>query len=140
VKTLVIDASVAAKWLFPEERSAAARRLLSPKCRLIAPDLIYAEVGNVIWKRVRRRELSPEEGPAILGDFLRFPLEILPSATFLPSALELAIVTGRTVYDCLYLALAIIERSTLVTADERFTKALSQFPIAKHVRMLGTSK
>ncbi|MEK6604283.1 MAG: type II toxin-antitoxin system VapC family toxin, partial [Nitrospirota bacterium] len=54
---LVVDASVAVKWLVPEIHADAARRILSPNNELLAPDLIWAEVGNVIWKKWRCGEV-----------------------------------------------------------------------------------
>jgi predicted nucleic acid-binding protein len=44
----VVDASVAAKWLAPEEDSAQALKYLNAE--LLAPDLLFAEVANILWK------------------------------------------------------------------------------------------
>jgi predicted nucleic acid-binding protein len=136
MKTMVVDASVAAKWFFPEEHSEAALRLLSGRRRLIAPDLLVAEFGNLTWKRVRRRELTQEDAALLILDFLRLPLMFISSGPLLPSALEIALDTGRTVYDCLYLALAHHQDAVLITADERFANALVNTPLAKHIRLI----
>jgi predicted nucleic acid-binding protein len=48
---LVVDASVAAKWLVPEALSDAAVGLLNPDNELVVPDLFWAEVGNTLWKK-----------------------------------------------------------------------------------------
>ena len=135
--TLVVDASVAAKWFFEEDHSDAAIRLISPRRRLLAPDLIWAEVGNVIWKRARRNEITEDDARGIIADLLRMPLEITSTATHLPLAIELAMSTGRTVYDSLYLALAIERRCRLITADDRLLKSLAATPLARHIRSLG---
>ena len=140
MKTLIIDASVAAKWFFPEDLSSAALRLFSPRRRLFAPDLIWSEVANVVWKRVKRKDVSADEGRNILEDFLRTPLEIIPSSPLLLVAYELATATGRTVYDCLYLSLAVSRNCVLVTADRRFFQAVSRTSLRKHVRLLGIAK
>jgi predicted nucleic acid-binding protein len=132
--TLAVDASVVAKWFFPEEHSSAARRLLSARRTLLAPDLIWSEVGNVVWKRVRRGELTPGEAAELIADLIRMPLRIAPTQGLAAPALELAIASDRTVYDCTYLALAIHRRCRLATADERFVRALARTPLAKHVR------
>src|SRR3954447_22265395 len=131
---LVIDASVVAKWFFPEEYSTESRRLLSPRRTLLAPDLIWSEVGNVAWKRVRRGEMSAEESTQFIADLIRLPLDTIPTQTLLAPALELAIATDRTVYDCMYLALAMDRKCRFVTANERFVNALSSTPLAKLVR------
>jgi predicted nucleic acid-binding protein len=137
VKPVVVDASVAAKWFFEEDQSAAARRLFSSRRTLIAPDLLGVELANVIWKRVQREELDADAATEILADFQRLAVEIAPSAPHLPAALELAIITGRTVYDCLYLSLAIAQRTQVVTADKRFVAALAGSSFSKHIRLLG---
>jgi predicted nucleic acid-binding protein len=58
VSRYVVDASVAVKWYLPEPESDAAGRLLDPEHDLIAPDLLFAEVGNALWKRWRRGEIG----------------------------------------------------------------------------------
>jgi predicted nucleic acid-binding protein len=130
----VVDASVVAKWFFPEEHSAASRRLLSSRHTLLAPDLVWSEVGNIAWKRARRGEMKPDEAAQFIADVIRLPLDIVPSQTLVAPALELAIATGRTVYDCVYLAAAMDRKCRLVTADERFVNSLFSTPFASHVR------
>ena len=49
---IVLDASVAVKWVLREEHGATARRVLATS-ELLAP-LLWAEVGNTLWKRHRR--------------------------------------------------------------------------------------
>ncbi len=55
---LVIDASVAVKWLHPEEDSGQATSLIEADYELFVPDLLISEIGNVLWKRSRRDNLS----------------------------------------------------------------------------------
>lgn len=131
---LVVDASVVAKWFFPEEHSSESRRLLSPRHTLLAPDLIWSEAGNIAWKRVRRGEMKADEAAEFIADLIRLPLGVVPTQGLLAPALELAIATDRTVYDCMYLAMAIDRKCRLVTADERFVNALAATPFAKHIR------
>jgi predicted nucleic acid-binding protein len=134
----VVDASVAAKWFFPEIHSDKSRRLLVPRHKLIAPDLIWSEFGNIAWKRVRRGEITIDQAAEIIADFIRMPLDIVPTQSLLGAALELAVATDRTVYDCLYLALAIDRKRRLVTADDRFLNSLATTPFAKRVRHITT--
>jgi predicted nucleic acid-binding protein len=131
---LVVDASVVAKWFFPEQFSAESRHLLSPRRTLLAPDLIWSEVGSIAWKRVRRGEINGDEAAQLIAELSRMPLSTTPTQRLLAPALELAIATDRTVYDCTYLALAIDRKCRFVTADERLVNALSSTPFAKHVR------
>ncbi len=95
------------------------------------------EFGNIVWKRARRSEISPDEAAAIMADFLRMPLVIVPSRTVLNVALDLALATRRTVYDCIYIALAIDRGCRMLTGDEKLANALRGGPYAKHVKSLG---
>ena len=73
---VVVDASVAIKWFVPEVHAEAARRLLREGMTLLAPDLIWAEVANALWRKWREKELPAEAVQEILTDFRRFPLRI----------------------------------------------------------------
>jgi predicted nucleic acid-binding protein len=129
----VVDASVVAGAFFPDEHADACRSLLASGRTLHAPDLVYAETANVIWKRRRRGEIDEQEASALLADILALPLRIAPSGPLVEGALTLALRTDRTVYDCLYLAVALQEDVPMITCDERLVNALSGGPLAEHV-------
>lgn len=120
----VVDTSVAVKWFLPEVHSESASRLLQQDHQILAPDLIWAEFGNVLWKKWRRKEIDADIAEGILRDFRRFPLEIHGSERLLQLAWAIATEFERTVYDCLYLALAQRTGGILVTADSKFHNAL----------------
>jgi predicted nucleic acid-binding protein len=136
MKKLVVDASVAIKWFVPEVHSAAAARLLDPELILSAPDLIGPELGNTIWKKVRRQEITSAEAAEILIAFAGADVDIYPSDILLPSAFRLALALDRTVYDSLYLALAVAQDCALITADQRFHVSVRDSPLAKHIRWI----
>jgi predicted nucleic acid-binding protein len=136
MKPLVVDASVAAKWFLPEPDAPAALRLLDGRHRLAAPDLIRAEIGNLAWKLHTRGALAAQEASDMIEHFLSLPLEIHDSTYLLAPALEIAIATRRTVYDSLYLALALELDGTVVTADERWLNALANSPFLRFLRPL----
>ena len=55
--TVVVDSSVVIKWFVVEPYSVEAHYMLEeyqagPRT-LLAPDLLYAEVGNLVWKKHR---------------------------------------------------------------------------------------
>ena len=60
MKTLVIDASIAIKWVVEEDGTPLALALRQ-KAKLIAPDLLVPECANILWKKVQRNELVKEE-------------------------------------------------------------------------------
>jgi predicted nucleic acid-binding protein len=124
VSRIVLDASVAVKWVLREEHAASARQILST-AELLAPHLLWAEVGNILRKRHRRSESSVEEVRRMLGEIQRLPVMTFAHWPLLPAALDLAISLGQTVYDCLYLALAETRNTIMVTADRRFHVVVS---------------
>ncbi len=134
-----MDASVVIKWFVPEVHSDAARRLLNLPHEYVAPDLLFAETANVIWKKVRRGELTPEHGQRLVTDLCGIAVDAVPSRLLAEDAHALAAAMGRTVYDSLYLALAIRLKTRMITADERLASAIAAFPIAAaHVAVVQT--
>lgn len=134
---IVVDASVIIKLYFQEDDSLVAEQRLAQAEELLAPELIWIEIANAIWKRRRRGEISDAAASGILMQAMRLPLHIHPSADLLDDALRLAIGHDRTVYDSLYLALAVGTRSVMVTADRRLVRSLAGTPLAKHVAWIG---
>lgn len=137
--TLVVDASVAVKWILPEEGHEEALRIQEryqdEEIDLIAPHLVIAEIANVLWKRERRGDLNAWTAQHCFRQFLHDAPILLDSEKVSASALGLALAHGRPVYDCLYLAWALEQRCDLVTADERFFNALSAaFPCIRVLR------
>ena len=127
---LVVDASVAIKWLLPEIHAEAARRVLSEDFTLLAPDLIWAEVGNALWKQWRRGQMAGEVMQGLLQDFQRAPLEISSSGSLVTVACDLARRFERSFYDSLYLALARHRACPVVTADRKLFNSLKGDPHA----------
>lgn len=130
---LVIDSSVAVKWFVPELHSSEARRILdlyeTGMLSLLAPDLINAEVGNIVWKKHVFQGLAATDAQAIIDEFRKLNFVITPTANLLDEAYRIAVSTRRTVYDSLYLALSLRESCRFVTADEKFVNAVSSsFP------------
>ncbi|RCJ29232.1 twitching motility protein PilT [Nostoc minutum NIES-26] len=120
----VLDASIAIKWFIPEVYSDVARRLLASNHTFLVPDFFFAEVVNVLWKRVRRGEDTADNAKQTLADLNVVPVEVYLSQPLMPLALDIALKSDRAVYDSLYLALAITQQCQMVTADEKFYNAL----------------
>jgi predicted nucleic acid-binding protein len=120
----VVDASVAAKWLLPEQHTERAEILLERGTSLLAPDLLYAEVANVLWKRVVRGEVTEDVAADALSLLLRVDLAVTAAANLAPQAFAVACELRLTVYDSLYVALALESNTPLVTADRRLCNVL----------------
>jgi predicted nucleic acid-binding protein len=125
VKTLVIDASIAVKWVV-EEQGTPEALAVRQRAKLIAPELLVAECTNILWKKVQRGELLKEEALLAARLLQGAEIELLPTRSSLEAATRLAIELGHPAYDCLYLALAIEHDCRFVTADERFLRKLGQ--------------
>lgn len=137
MKPLVIDASIAIKWFIPEAGSDAAIQLLSKKHHLLAPDLIRAEVGNIVWKLHRRQFIKTDDVYHIVNDFLAMPIDIHDSELLISNAVEIAVETGTTVYDSLYFALAVEKGAVMVTADAKLATALKDTVWESFVQLMA---
>jgi predicted nucleic acid-binding protein len=135
----VIDASVAGKWLLPEADSDKAEAMLvrwqEGSVELLAPEIIYPEVANMLWKRTARGLLSGDEVHKLYARFVQIDIPLAPMMDLVGSALEVALEHGRSVYDALYVALSLGMGWDFVTADERLHNALgSWFPQVRLLR------
>jgi predicted nucleic acid-binding protein len=133
----VVDANVVAKWFVPERLSEEAVGLLDESHELATPDLMWPELGNVLWKKARAGQLTGRERARIVRALDQVPLTVFPSRLVLEGALEFAVATGRSVYDGVYVALAMVLECPLVTADERLVNALAPGPLGSYVVWLG---
>jgi predicted nucleic acid-binding protein len=129
----VVDSRVGIKWFVPEVHASDALRLRAPGPSLHTPAFFDVEMGNILWKKVQRTELTMAEDVEIVGKLPALPLSHHPMLPLIPRAFDLACETNRTVYDSLYLALAIQLDGRMATADQRLANALATTPYAAHV-------
>jgi predicted nucleic acid-binding protein len=126
--SVVVDASVVLKWFVPEAGSDAAARLLASEDRFEAPDLLFAEIANAIWKKVLRGQLTRAESQLLISDIEKIAVDTTPCRALANDAHAIALITSRSVYDSMYVALALRRGTRVITADERFFHALQSFP------------
>jgi len=135
VSGFVVDASLVVKWFVPEVHSGAARKLLDASYDYIAPDLLFPEAGNAMWKKVRRGELSPDDAQSLVNDISAVGIEVVSMRALVSDAHKLAVATGITVYDATYLALAVRLETQVITGDDKFARRLADHPLlAPHIR------
>lgn len=117
--TLVIDASVAVKWVLPEDGAERAAALHDKPDEMIAPTLIAAEIGSAMRKHVAAGTLSKSEALSAAQAATSFIDRVTPIPELAIRALEISIQFKHPIYDCFYLALAERERAPLISADKK---------------------
>ncbi len=129
---LVLDASVAVKWVLPSAKETLTTESLQllklyidGDVNFIVPDIFWAEVGNVLWKGVRQRRWPQALAERAVRDVRDRGFFTVSSLGLLPEAIKIAFAHDRSVYDCLYVALAIQYKIEMITADERLANALA---------------
>lgn len=125
---LIVDASICAKWLFDEEHSTEARRLLASGQTFRAPYLLPAEVGDIAWKKCIRKDITPGQAELALAAFHAAPIRLAAAPGLARPALAIAAELNHPFYDCLYLALARRESTRVVTADGRLRRKVAGTP------------
>jgi predicted nucleic acid-binding protein len=132
----VVDASVGVKWFLPEPGTDDALRLQDPAHDLHVPTFFDLEVANIFWKAVRQGRLSRAEANTRLATLVGMTLPRYPEGPLVKAAFEIARTADRTVYDSLYVALAVQFGCSVVTADDRLINALSGTSWARFVMRL----
>jgi predicted nucleic acid-binding protein len=134
---LVLDASVAVKWSMPaagepltDESLQLFKKYRDGEIDFTVPDVFWAEVGNVLWKGVRQRRWPEVQARSVAEDIQTRDFVTVSSLALLTEALKISFGHDRSVYDCLYVALAVQSKTDLITADERLANALAaRFPV-----------
>ena len=137
---VVVDASLAFKWLVSEENSDKARAIsrswANQGIQAAAPYLMPVEVTNALHRRVLRGELSVEDAVRLLEYLLASGIELRDEPDLHARALQLASQLRQgAIYDAHYLALADILGCEFWTADERFYHAAAL--VSQSVRWIG---
>jgi predicted nucleic acid-binding protein len=108
-----------------DESLRLLKRYVNAEVEFVVPDVFWAEVGNVLWKGTRQRRWRQDDADAVAADMRARDFATVSSLTLLPEALRISFAYDWSVYDCLYVALAVQSKTDLVTADERLANALA---------------
>lgn len=124
---VVVDASVAMKWVVTEPGSDEASALLTDMAgravSLVAPEHLVGEVGNGLRKRVAQGVLAADDAVAALDAIAALGLEFAGGVELWRRSLRAALSWDVTTYDALYVLLALELGTELVTADVRLADA-----------------
>ncbi len=128
----VVDANVAVKWCLPardESLVSEAEELLASYRigaeQFLVPDLFWLEVANALGKAVWKQKIDTETAERSFRVVSDLKIPTISSVDLVPQALQLAVTHRQTVYDSVYVALALRVKANLITADERLANALA---------------
>jgi predicted nucleic acid-binding protein len=127
---LIVDASVAIKWAVDEDGHDDAVALIAGGHDFLVPDFLLLEVGNVLWKKVRRGEIGREQATAALAAVSDTLSGLVHSWSLADRAFQIAMQIDHPMYDCIYLAAAEEYDATLVTSDDRLLRVIASGPFA----------
>ena len=128
---IIVDASVAVKWLIEEEGTDRALALRDET--MVAPDLLLTEVGNTLRSLTLRNALTSVQAQDMFDVMAMAPIELrLMGPELVSGALKLALRLGHPIYDCVYLALSIQTGAPMITADAKFARRVQADKELKH--------
>jgi predicted nucleic acid-binding protein len=116
---VIFDASALVKLVVDEAGTPEARSHFDASGHPAAPDWSMLECAQALWRKADRGEYPPEVMRHALAILQRIDMSLLASADVVDSAMQLALAQQHPVYDCAYVALALVEGAALVTADAR---------------------
>jgi predicted nucleic acid-binding protein len=135
---LVVDASVAVKWIVAEEQEAAAEALLLRGGHWLAPDFLVVEVANVMRTKTASGQLDLHQAQAGLR-FVKTTIDqFIPDGVLVERAPEIAADLNHAIYDCLHIACAERQQAQLMTADQRFIRKIAGSPYDSRVQLLDS--
>lgn len=134
---VVIDASVAFKWLVWEDGSEEALQLLEEINSFHAPDIFLMEMDAILSRKVRKREMKIADAIEKREQIRKLPYLLTGYDKIEEFTFRLSTEFAIALYDGCYLATAVDNEATLCTADRRLSNGLSTTPFAKYVKYVG---
>lgn len=136
MSTLIVDASVALKFVTEEPGSEAAAAIVAGAESLVAPRWLLMECGNGLVRKVLRDGLPRERAIASFAALPTFFAKLHATDHLLEETFEMGMRLGHAPYDCLYLVLALREDAPMITADNGFAKSARRGGYGQTVRLL----
>lgn len=125
VRVAVVDATVAARWIFTDETEQTDNRgalnlkadIAKGKIAVLAPKLLLLELMNLLSVGVRTNRISKKDAGLALEHILDIGILYIDESVFLSNSFHISLKTKLSLYDCVYLALASLVNGPLYTAD-----------------------
>jgi predicted nucleic acid-binding protein len=139
---VVVDASVALKWVLPESGTDAALRLYDTLAEtgvaVCVPDLFWLETGNTLWRLARGDAglLTADEAREAFATLRLAPLRTEPMGPMADRVLDIALSADITTYDAAYVALAELMDARLWTADRALVGKVAGTEWEEHAQLL----
>lgn len=128
-KTIIIDASVIAKWYLPDEKDDYALKIqqdfTSKTIFISVPILLFYEVNNILKNAAKSLRISKEKTYKAYKDLLQLDFTVYSSVALFEETLQLAIAFDITSYDASYIALAEYLKVPVFTADKKLVEKTS---------------
>ena len=133
----VVDASVLFKSVVREDDSDKAISFLEKHDGFLAPDLIYAEIGNTLWKYEKAKSLMASDVMTIYENCFQAFETIVPMHELAAEALAISLDLNHSIYDCFYVALTVQCNGKLITADKKLFQTLKNSEFKNKVFLLA---
>ena len=128
-KSIIIDASVVAKWLLADEQDFTAdliRKEFAKKAVSISvPSLLFYEVNNLLKSAILSRRINIKNAIGLYEAFLDFDFTVYSSKQLYKATLMKALEYNISSYDASYVILAEYLQIPFYTADEKLVKKAS---------------
>lgn len=115
---LVVDATIAVRWFVAAPRWEAARALKEPGVQFFAPEIVLADIGDLLERLVAERELESDDAKLVMHTAPKAFARLFPVMLLRDRALAIALEHKLSIARCFYLALAEWEGAPLVTGDD----------------------
>ena len=137
-RILVVDASVALKWVLQEDNGVeTARALLRDENYMLAPWFWMLECGHAIRRQAKVRGLDSEAASRLYAFLMGVPVVMKRERELAADAFAMSLALNHSIYDCTYLALARSEQVPLVTADVELAKVATRHGMGDMVELIG---
>ncbi|MEM2180598.1 MAG: type II toxin-antitoxin system VapC family toxin [Nitrososphaeria archaeon] len=116
---IVADSSAIVAFFLREEGWTELSKYMT---MTVSVDHVIKEFYNAVWKAVNIKRISVEEVPRVLAlfkDYVKRNMELRREEEHVDKALEIALENGITIYDALFIALALHEKGQLLTLDDK---------------------